>query len=123
MQRGIRKMISLGIYVLCSALGLVLIKMGINKGFSLGIQEGIIQFRLGSLSIIGMCLYVVSFLMSLLIMSKMNITYFYPLSAGLIYVLVCVAGVLWLGETIQTSKLIGIGLILAGIIAMNINSN
>lgn len=110
------------LYVMCSATGLVLIKKGINAGFKLSVSNGIFDMSFGLILLVGAMLYVISFLLSITVMSKMNLTYFYPLSAGLIYILVCILGVFFLGERIVFSQFIGMALILAGVVVMNLKN-
>jgi len=56
----------------------------------------------------------------MVVMKGMNLSLFYPLSAGLIYIAVCVASYLVLKEKISVQQLIGMVVILAGIVIMNI---
>ena len=119
-----RKMIMvyilIGIYILCSALGLVLMKYGINKNFSLNVNMKAIHFEISVISLFGIILYIISFLLSLIIMSKSDIMFFYPISAGMIYVLICVIGVVFLHEAVSIKQWIGIALILSGVVFINI---
>lgn len=108
------------IYVCCSALGLVMIKMGINQSLKFSMSNQIIEFRFGLKLILGFVLYVTSFLLSLLVLSKFDLNYFYPVSAGLIYVLVCILSVVLLKEVLSKNALIGMVLIFAGVIFMNL---
>ena len=68
----------------------------------------------------GALIYVVSFCLSMVVMKGMNLSLFYPLSAGLIYIAVCLLSFLVLKEKISTTQLIGMAVILAGVIIMNI---
>lgn len=108
------------IYVCCSALGLVMIKMGINQSLKFSMSNQIIEFRFGLKLILGFILYVTSFLLSLLVLSKFDLNYFYPVSAGLIYVLVGILSVVLLKEVLSKNALIGMVLIFAGVIFMNL---
>ena len=116
-------MLILLIYAICSASGLSLLKLGVNSGFSLKLHAGMIQFEINWVLILGAIIYVISFLLSLFAMSKMNLSYFYPISAGLIYVVVCVLSIFLFKEKINTQQLIGMGFILIGFIVMNIQHN
>lgn len=109
------------LYISCSALGLTLIKMGINQGTLLKMSEGMLQIHVGLLLVVGAVLYVASFLLSMAAMSKMNLTVFYPISAGLIYVVVCLLGIFLLKENISLTQSIGMGIILLGIVVMNLH--
>lgn len=54
------------------------------------------------------------------VMKRMNLTIFYPVSAGLIYIVVSLAGFLILKEAFTIQQLAGMAIILAGIVVMNI---
>ena len=69
----------ISIYVCFSATGLVLIKMGTSQGFGIALSKGVFRLELGSLLLVGLTLYITSFLLSMVVMSKMNLTFFYPL--------------------------------------------
>ena len=113
-------MIGLIIYVCLSATGLTLIKLGLGKDSTLLLNKGGFNLNLSWILVLGACLYVVSFLTSMVVMKGMNLSVFYPLSAGLIYIAVCVLSFLLLKEKITTTQLIGMVVILAGIVIMNL---
>ncbi len=115
-----KNLITLVLYVLFSSMGLFLMKSGINKGFALGLENGGLYFHIGLAALVGIVLYVCSFFLSVLVMSKMNLTYFYPVSAGLVYILVCFLGVVFLKENISARQCVGMALILGGVVVMNI---
>ena len=116
-------MIGLIIYVCLSATGLTLIKLGLGKDSTLLLSKGGFNLNLSWTLVLGACLYVVSFLTSMVVMKGMNLSVFYPLSAGLIYIAVCILSFLLLREKITTTQLIGMAVILAGIVIMNLNKN
>lgn len=113
-------MIGLLIYVCMSAAGLTMIKIGTSRESTLLINSAGFDLKLSWILVIGLCVYVLSFLMSIVVMKRMNLTVFYPMSAGLIYIFVSLAGFLLLKETFTIQQLIGMGIILAGILVMNI---
>lgn len=114
-------MIGLLIYVCLSAGGLTLIKIGTGKELSLSLQQGVLSFRINWAVILGLTLYIASFVTSMIVMKSMNLSIFYPTSAGLVYVVVCAVSFLLLHEKVSTIQLIGISIILLGIIVMNLN--
>ena len=116
-------MIGLIIYVCLSATGLTLIKLGLGKDSTLLLNKGGFSLNLSWILVLGACLYVVSFLTSMVVMKGMNLSVFYPLSAGLIYIAVCILSFLLLKEKITVTQLIGMAVILAGIVIMNLNNN
>ena len=113
-------MIGLIIYVCLSATGLTLIKLGLGRNSTLLLNKGGFDLTLSWTLVLGACLYVCSFLLSMVVMKGMNLNLFYPLSAGLIYIAVCVASFLVLKEKISVQQLIGMVVILAGIVIMNL---
>ena len=116
-------MIWLIIYVCMSATGLTLIKIGTSKESTLLLNATGFDLRLSWILLLGFSIYVISFLLSIVVMKHMNLTVFYPLSAGLIYVLVSLAGFLVLKEAFTFQHLVGMGMILSGIIVMNLGKS
>ncbi len=108
------------IYACLSAAGLTMIKMGLGKGSTLVFSKAGFSLSFSWISVIGMCLYIMSFLMSLVVMKSMDLSVFYPLSAGLIYILVCILSVVMLKDRIGMTQLVGMVVILAGILIMNL---
>ena len=118
-----KQMIGLLIYVCLSAAWLTMIKIGLNRNSTLKLDSTGFSLVFGWILIIGIGLYVLSFLTSLIVMKNMNLSIYYPLSAGLIYILVCVLSVTVLKEKIGLSQLVGMLTILAGILIMNIGTS
>ena len=112
-------MIGLIVYVCLSATALTLIKLGLGKDSTLLLDKGGFNLNLSWMLVGGALMYVVSFCLSMVVMKGMDLSLFYPLSAGLIYVAVCGLSFLVLKEKISATQLIGMIVILAGIIIMN----
>ena len=115
-----KQMIGLLIYVCLSATGLTLIKIGLDKNSSLILDKSSFSLSFSWILVLGMCLYILSFLTSMIVMKSMNLSIYYPLSAGLIYIVVCVLSIVVLKEHLTWNQLVGMAIILAGIIFMNI---
>ena len=113
-------MAGLLIYVCLSAAGLTLIKIGTGKELALYIQHGVLSFKINWAVILGLTLYIASFITSMIVMKTMNLSIFYPTSAGLAYIFVCVISYLLLHEKISSTQLAGMVIILIGIIIMNL---
>jgi len=107
------------IYVFMSAGGLFLIKTGV-EGTSFGIQNSMISISLTPRLLIGFILYVASFLTSVYILSRMKLSLFCPIATGTVLVLTCLLGYFFLKEQIGMMQLLGIALILAGVIILNL---
>lgn len=116
------EMIKILVYVLFSIGGLLLLKIGASSNFSINISKGVIDFKVNGYLLAGMCLYVLSFITSLIIMRSTDLSFFYPISSGLGYVGICVLSYYILNENISIRQLLGIGLILAGVIVMNLKT-
>ncbi len=112
-------MIGLFIYVIMSSLGLTLIKIGTANDFSLKLDRVGVQFQINYVLVAGMCIYIISFLLSMMVMKKMNLSVFYPISAGLIYILICLLSIFVLKEKVSANQMVGMGIILVGIVVMN----
>ncbi len=119
-KRTAKGMIGLIVYVCLSATALTLIKLGLGKDSTLLLDKGGFNLNLSWMLVGGALMYVVSFCLSMVVMKGMDLSLFYPLSAGLIYVAVCVLSFLVLKEKISATQLIGMIVILAGIVIMNL---
>ena len=113
-------MLGLIIYVFLSATGLTLIKIGTEQNNSLILDTKGFQLQLNWMLIIGMIVYVISFLLSMIVMKSMNLSLFYPLSAGMIYIVICGISYFILHEKIMFSQWLGMAVIFTGIIIMNL---
>ena len=108
------------LYLICASLGQILFKYGCNKSFKLEFYNGTLNFNLNIISIIGLFLYVISFILFFYMMSKYNLSYIVPILTGILYISIIMLSTIILKETITTIQLVGIGFILVGVITMNI---
>lgn len=113
--------ILLFVYVICSALGLTLLKLGMNNGLLFSVNAGAFEIKFHILLILGAILYVISFILNMAVMSKLNLSYFYPISAGLIYIAIAIFSILILKERISSIQIIGMLIILFGVVIMNLH--
>ncbi|KAI4446008.1 hypothetical protein C823_000525 [Eubacterium plexicaudatum ASF492] len=109
------------LYVIFSVSGLLMLKIGAVKGLELQVVSGKILFTINAFLLIGICFYIISFIMSLIAMKSTDLSVFYPISAGLIYVLICFFSYVLLNEKITISQIIGIVFILSGVLLINLN--
>ena len=107
-------------YLILTVSGLVLFKAGSNQGISANIDNGFLSLKLSWISILGIVCYGCSFLLYLSLVSKMDLGYIYPVTTGIIYILILAASVWIFKETVSPFKLMGCGLILIGVVLMNI---
>ncbi len=109
------------LYLLLSATGLILIKLGFNQfsfeTYHLEEYRRFLKYACHHPEIIlGLLLYIFSFLSWLILLSKKQLTYIFPIVTGLGYASIIIASVLFLKEEINLFKIIGIILIGAGIL-------
>lgn len=113
-------MLLIAVYVMLSAGGLVLLKIGANRGIGISMKKSNIEVSLNLYLILGLMLYICAFVTSLIAMSNLNLNVFYPISAGLVYILVCFISYFGLKEPVNHMQLIGMLVILLGVILMNL---
>ncbi len=120
-EEKLKSMMQIIVYIFFSSVGLILLKIGTNKKFELSFDSGNFLLGINYILIIGMLFYVASFLTSLIAMKGMQLSVFYPISAGMIYVMVCILSRVILHEEMTVKQIIGMCVILVGIIIMNIH--
>lgn len=104
-------------YVLLASSGLVLFKMGSsNASLTLNLFGITINYSLKML--LGLFCYGFSFILWMLIVSKMNLTIAMPLSVAIVNTLIVVESCLLLKEKINMTQGIGIFVIIIGVCVM-----
>lgn len=113
-------MLVIGIYIVFTVGGLILLKLG-SSSMNIGMQNGNFQLSMGYISILGFIAYIISFLLyTFYIIKKYNLSYIFPIVTGLTQILVVLAGVFIFKEHITLPGMIGIGLIIVGLILLNL---
>jgi len=110
------------LYVICTVLGLLLYKYGANKEFSILFANGNLSIKMNVISIIGLILYVVSFLLYIIILPKYDITYILPIVSTVTGILIFVSSIIFLGEPSSTIKWIGYIIMTIGVIIVNFSN-
>jgi len=111
------------VYVVLSVSGLILFKLGTNS-LQIGvIAKGILSLQISYTSIIGLCCYIASFIMYLLLLSKNSLSYLFPVMTGMVYIAVIIASVLILKEKVNYFSVFGSLLILSGLILIIFKGN
>ena len=82
--------------------------------------EGSVNLVLDIKLIIGLCCYILSFFLFAYIIQKHDLSYIYPIAAGLVNVLSVLMGVFVLKENISIFGVIGALVVVIGIVLMNI---
>lgn len=114
------QIITLVVYIFFTISGLTLIKLGGVQ--QLTISSGKILLKLDIKTLLGILCYLVSFIVYILLISKFQLSYIMPLTTGLVYIFVLITSVIFLKEKIDISQWVGAGVILIGIIIMNLKS-
>lgn len=116
----IGNMILIFCYMCFTVGGLVLFKLGSQKSLSVGVSNGTLNASINLYVILGMFLYVCSFLVYLFLVSKFDLSYIMPLSTGLVAVMTIVAATVIFHETLTIIKIVGICMVIGGTILINI---
>ena len=108
-------------FVAATSLALILVKLGTKSGLPISFVANKLQFNLNAYTIAGILLYGLSFASYIYLLSRYDLGYIIPLTTALVYVLVFVASYFIFHEVFTVAKIIGIGLILSGLIFLNLN--
>lgn len=108
------------IYVLTTAGGLILIKLGSASGAIVELVGGRIAFNLSLANTLGVLLYTISFVLYTFLIAKHNLGYIIPLTTGLVYVLIFIASFFIFKESFTLLKLLAITLIICGVALLNL---
>ncbi len=105
--------------VLLNAAAQILLKEGMNRigHFAFAWHNAwpiTLQVAVSPFILIGLCCYVISVMVWLLVLSRVPVSFAYPLlSIG--YIVTAVAGVILLNETLTLTRVLGIIVIIAGV--------
>lgn len=109
----------ISLYLLASVGGLVLLKAGSSTNTLLLLKQTL-RLEFSYLSLAGLFLYIISFVLWLVLINRYALSYIQPLTAGLSYILITLAALFILKENITLFQWGGIIFILIGIVLMNI---
>jgi drug/metabolite transporter (DMT)-like permease len=112
--------ILIGLYAIVTSLGLIFVKLGTNGGMPVTYTGGRLHVHVNFYVISGVFLYGVSFLLYMYLISKNDLGYIIPLTTALVYTIIFVASYFVFHEVFTVAKIMGIGLILAGLIFLNL---
>lgn len=121
--KGAHKMINIiliVVYIILTIAGVVLFKLGTQKDFLVSIATGVFTLKISLMSIIGLVCYLCSFLMYMFLISKFDLTYIVPVTTGIVQVATFVLAIMIFKESVTVSKVLATGLILIGVILLNI---
>lgn len=112
-----------GIYVICSVSGLVLFKLGSANELTVSLSSSFFSLKIHLLSILGLALYVFSFLIYMGLIAKNDLSYLVPIVTGIVYLCTLISSVVVFKETMHGWQIVGSLLIITGIFLMNITSH
>lgn len=115
--------IIIGLYTLITAGALVVLKLGSKDGPVAQFVDGRLDLNLTILSVTGVILYGISFLLYMYLISKYELGYIIPLTTALVYVLVFFASYTIFKESFTLLKIAGITLIVVGVLLLNLKGN
>lgn len=114
------KWITIAVYMFFSASGMILFKKGTQDALMISVSNGIFNFRISLVSLLGLVCYACSFLMNLFLISRYNLSYIVPITTGLIYVVIFVVSAAVFKESISMMHVIGAAVVLLGIVMINL---
>ena len=117
-RKNIMKFVLVILYLILTLSGLILMKKGGNPG-SFSTENGVINFGISSISLLGLLCYLCSFVLFTRIVIMFDLSYIMPLTTGIVQVLTLVASKVVFKENISTTGIIGASLVIIGIIIMN----
>lgn len=109
-------------YVIATAGGLVLLKLGTNGASFVSLVDGKLLWNVGLLSLLGILVYGISFALYIVLVSRFSLGFIVPLTTALVYILVFSASYFIFKESFTTVKILAIALIIGGVILLNIES-
>lgn len=112
--------IILSLYVLATSLALVVLKLGTKSGLPISYVNNKLVFNVNLQTVAGIVLYGISFATYVYLISKNDLGYIIPLAAAFVYILIFIASYFVFDEVFTATKIVGIALIIAGLIFLNL---
>ena len=110
------------LYVLSTSAALVLLKLASEDGAPVNLVDGKFTFNINILTVIGVGLFGVSFILYTSLISNNDLGYIVPLTTALVYVLIFTASYFIFQESFTLLKVLAIALIVTGIALLSFNS-
>lgn len=109
------RIIILVAYILFAQTAVLLVKLG-AEDTSLAFKGGNLSASLNIKTLVGLCLYVCSFLLWIVVLSRNNLSFVTPIITAANYIIPMAIGIILLKEKMSTQQWIGAGVILAGLL-------
>ena len=107
------------IYLVLTILGLIFMKLGGNPG-QISVKDGNFLLSMSTISLIGFICYIGSFLLFTRLVVMFDISWIYPITAGIVQIATLISAYVIFKEDISILGIIGIILVIVGIVVMNI---
>jgi drug/metabolite transporter (DMT)-like permease len=114
------EIIILLLFVIVTASALIVLKLGTAEGAPIYYKNNGIRFNINRLSVTGVVLYGISFLIYIHLIAKNDLGYIIPVTTALVYMILFPASHFLFHERFTPVKITGIGLILIGLIFLNL---
>ena len=114
------QLITIIIYAVISVTGLTLVKLGSSNPLSFSLEHTGFSFGVGWLTLLGLVLYIISFLIYMTLIAKNSLTYVTPVASAIVYILTMVVSLVVLKEQVTPMQWVGWCLILVGAVLMNL---
>ncbi len=107
------------LYVFATSFGLIVLKLGTRESSpTIGLASGL-PVNISWMTLLGILLYGISFLLYVYLISKYDLSYILPLTASLAYIVVFLASYFILKEPFTAAKVTGAFLIMFGLFFLN----
>jgi multidrug transporter EmrE-like cation transporter len=106
-------------YLFSTVIGLIFIKLG-GDSFDFSINNFVTKFSISWKSLVGLFFYFISFLLWTIIIPKYDLSFIMPVVIGMVQVLTLIAAFTIFNESISSTNLIGILLVIVGIVLVNL---
>lgn len=115
------QIVTIILYAAISVTGLTLVKLGSGNPLSFSLGQAGFSFSAGWVTLLGLLLYVISFLIYMTLVAKNNLTYLTPVSSAVVYILTTLVSLIVFRENMAPLQWIGWTLILVGAFLMNLH--
>ncbi len=108
------------IYLVLSIGGMLLVKIGVSNPLSIQVKDSLLTVSAGFITILGLLLYIGSFLLWTKLVAMFDLSYFVPIATAITQVVVVVVAIFLFHETVTAFKICGICFAIVGIVLMSI---
>lgn len=106
------------VYLICTTGGITFMKLG-GDSLKLGLKDGF-SLSMGWKTFTGFLLYLISFLLWQKLIVTYDLSYIVPITTGIVQVVVLLISYFLFHDSISTTQLFGIILVIIGVVLMSI---